>query len=553
MPAYPLLYLLGLTLLLSGCWGPETLPKDIRYQRENIAKQADIGGNCRLLALREDFFEKKALCEHFEKRDEHCESFPERKPGCYDFLSEHKYESRKTSCRIFIKQMDNCVNFVEDRPFYYKMAEAFALPLELWWQGLKYSLSFTPGTGEMAWYKRILYIQDDIHIAVLWSGYGGKGFLQGVELAMNELNQEKSVLGRKLIWTVYDDEKSVSQTQKIAWDLGRQTDVVAVIGRQPSSTAIPASIIYHYGGMLYLSLSATNVMLTRHNFDKLFSLIPNNEAMALQMVKFALDRQQNYKRVVILHARDPYNEELAFAFRDHGLKNEMEFPFQRSFFARKKNFQDIIFDLRQQKYDAIFLAAAAETATHFVKQVRKIDKNVPILGGDALDSLDFLAATDQDSDNVFVPTVYSEDESFKKNRGFVNNYRREYGMTPDTWAAQGYDSVYLLAYAINRAKSTVPAEVSASLRYMPYWLGVTGLHHFAVDGYVKEKKFYFKQAKNGEFDMLPSLYKSIKLREIEVKHKYHVKLDVEEQAYIDGLKTKQKTEALADKTPDKTH
>ena len=535
MRPWYILVLCLLSIFITACSSdPETLPKDIRYQRATLAKQADMGGNCRLLALQEDFFEKKDICNHFRKLDKNCESFPEKKQGCYEFLSSANYDERKTRCRIFIKRVQNCVNFVENRPFYTKLLEIFSLPRALWGQGLLYSLSFEEGQGEMAWYKRIQHIQDDINIAILWSGYSD-GFLKGVELAIVELNQDNAVLGRKLKSVIYNDQKSIDMTQHIAWDLGRQTEIVAVIGRQPSSTAIPASIIYHYGGMLYLSVSATNVMLTRHNFDKLFSLIPNNEAMAQQLVKFALNQRQNYKKVVILHARDPYNEELAFAFREHGLKNGMTFPFQRSFFERKKNFQDIIFELRKQKFDAIFLAASADTSSYFIKQVRKINPTVPILGGDSLDSLDFLAATDQASDNVFVPTVYSEDESFAKNRQFINNYRHIYGMAPDTWAAQGYDSIYLLAYAINRAKSTVPDEVAASLRYMPYWLGVTGLHHFAVNGYVKEKSFYFKQALNGEFKMLPSLYKPINFRKIQIKYKYHVPLTQEEQAYIDNL------------------
>ena len=69
----------------------------------------------------------------------------------------------------------------------------------------------------------------------------------------------------------------------------------------------------------------------------------------------------------------------------------------------------------------------------------------------------------------------------EKTRQFVVSFRELYGKYPDTWAAQGYDAVMLLAAAMEKATSSNPQKIAQALRSME-WLGVTGLHKFDENG-----------------------------------------------------------------------
>ena len=109
-------------------------------------------------------------------------------------------------------------------------------------------------------------------------------------------------------------------------------------------------------------------------------------------------------------------------------------------------------------------------------------------------------------DGTIVPSFYRPREDSKQQNAFVAAYQRTYGKMPDQHAAQGYDSMNLLAYGIQNAKSTHPKALSSSLHHIPYWSGLTGVHSFDVRGDVVGKKYFFQVLKNGEWEWLPVVH-----------------------------------------------
>ena len=56
-------------------------------------------------------------------------------------------------------------------------------------------------------------------------------------------------------------------------------------------------------------------------------------------------------------------------------------------------------------------------------------------------------------------TNWIDTASTPGNQAFVQNYQATYGIEPNTWAAQSYASVYILAEAIADAQSTDPVKI----------------------------------------------------------------------------------------------
>ncbi|GEM_PF-485803 len=341
-----------------------------------------------------------------------------------------------------------------------------------------------------------------VDIAIVWPQDPHEGQLvSGAILAQEEVNRQGGVLnGRPIKLWFFDD------TFDIADKVSNNLDLLAAIGHHNSETSIPASITYEYRGMLYLSPRATLVALTSHRFSYVFRTIPNNKQMAAQLAHFV--KLQGYKRIVLLYSRDPYAEEVAAKFYENAVNNDTQIVHRASFFEHRRNFRSLIADFRGKKFDAIFLAAWPAAAAKVIKQTRDMGiKEQPFIGVDAMDSGLLAERAGSAADGTVVPTVYdARAVTSQDSVRFINNFQARFNRTPDTWAAQGYDGVKLLAYAMNDAKSTVPLAVATTLRYLNFWLGVTGAYRFDRSGDIYGKLYKFNELKDGRFESIGSAH-----------------------------------------------
>ena len=92
---------------------------------------------------------------------------------------------------------------------------------------------------------------------------------------------------------------------------------------------------------------------------------------------------------------------------------------------------------------------------------------------------------------------YDVNSPTPQNQVFVRKFRARFGKDPDTWAAQGYDALYILAKAVNATRSANPLDLSYSIRYMDAWEGVNGRYKFDDQGELEDKPIYLDVYRNG--------------------------------------------------------
>ena len=85
---------------------------------------------------------------------------------------------------------------------------------------------------------------------------------------------------------------------------------------------------------------------------------------------------------------------------------------------------------------------------------------------------------------------------------FNKAFAARYGSIPDAYAAQAYDAIKLLGYAIQKAGTTVPEKVAQALYATKGWNGVTGSHTFDENGDMVQKPMDFQVVHNGKFEFL---------------------------------------------------
>lgn len=356
---------------------------------------------------------------------------------------------------------------------------------------------------------------DPIVIGIPWRAADSDAFIDGVKLAVNEINQKGGVLNSPLQLILNDGESafndpalSVGERQEIilntANSFAANPYLTAVIGHSTSSIAVLASVIYQNNGILFLAPNATNAKLTEHNFDYTFRAIPTNAETGSQLAAYAA--QRGYKHIAMLHGRGDYETELANTFATASIdKYDTNIVYRRSFFNNTLDIMSLVTDLKKlQHLDAVFIASNSRISANIYQQSRNMGLKLPFIGGETLDTQIFLDQIKQWENgkgiqNSSIPTVFNV--SAPASQPFVRQFKQAYGEAaqPDYLAALGYDSVHLLAHGIQRAQSKVPLEIAVALRYMEACNGVAGTYEFKRNGDLKTKPLYFKRLVNGHY------------------------------------------------------
>ena len=327
---------------------------------------------------------------------------------------------------------------------------------------------------------------------------------KGMDLAVEELNAAGGVLGRPVRLLRVDDQESVDRGRIIAQELGRNPDVVAVIGHLHSYVTVSAAPIYDLSGLLLVSATSTSPELTSKGYGRVFRTVFNDTEVGRQMAQFARDR--GYRRMVIYYARNEYGRELANAFEEQLVSGGGQVVNRESFdpnlSANPVAAEQTVSAWTNWEFDAVFIAGQDAQAALLVKEMRRRGIHVPVLGGDALATPVFLQRGGEAVEGTVIATAFHREAPDAEVRRFNDAFQKRYGTMPDVGAALGYDAVRVLAQAMREAQSTEPDKVSAAMHGLRGFRGVTGAFTFDESGNLVGMPIHKIVVRDGEFRYL---------------------------------------------------
>lgn len=131
----------------------------------------------------------------------------------------------------------------------------------------------------------------------------------------------------------------------------------------------------------------------------------------------------------------------------------------------------------------VFMPIYAEEASTFLTQAKgKFADDVYFFGADGLDGI--MGKVEQNpsiANNVLMLTPFSADSSNEAVQSFVKKYQDDFGATPDQFAADGYDAVYVIKAAVEKAGSTSGAAMADAMTQITVE-GITGTMTWKEDG-----------------------------------------------------------------------
>ncbi|MFC0328652.1 ABC transporter substrate-binding protein [Paenibacillus sepulcri] len=341
---------------------------------------------------------------------------------------------------------------------------------------------------------------DEIVVGAAWPfADRNDGFKEGLELALEEINQT-GVIGSKIKLEQKDDLSSVTDGLTIAQNFSNDLNVTAVIGDRSSAVTVPASKVYEQAGVLFLAPTSTSPKLTEGGVSHIFRLIPNDTQIGAEMADYANSKM--YKNIAVFYANDEYGRGLANSFEDSAKISDIQIIDRVSDYKDIDDLRRLVNKWNALGCDAVFVAEAMPDGANIILELRKAGLNLPVMGGDALDSDSLIEIGEKAVEGVVVASIFNPNDTDPKVRDFVESYKSRFGAEPNKYAAQAYDSLHLLAAAITEADSRKPADIAAALRKQETWPGVSGDRSFDASGDVNDMHIVMKQVKQGQFEYL---------------------------------------------------
>jgi len=341
---------------------------------------------------------------------------------------------------------------------------------------------------------------DNIKVVVPWPRDGRVSLIEGVTLALEELNRSPHPLANRIRVQLINEPYTSVDHGAIARRVASDPEVMAVIGHESSEAAIQSAVTYEGAGILYLSPKATLSRLTEHGFQMSFRLVPDDESFAQALAHFALT--QGWKRVGVLYGRFEQGEALARWFPHYAVRQGVVPAYFRSYLPavdhRRHDFRQMLSTMRTETTDAILLADQLPWAAKVLVDMQAMGFTQPVLAGDKLDSSDAWRLAGTAANNLYVASAVDPESKSPNYVAFRQRFHDRFKSYPGYGASQGYEAFRLFVAAAEKSQSVDPIVVSTTLKTND-WDGLFGKFTFTPDGAYSGRTVIIKRMKDGEF------------------------------------------------------
>ena len=299
----------------------------------------------------------------------------------------------------------------------------------------------------------------------------GVSMRDGVKLAVAEINKAGGVLGRPIELVERDDEAKNELGVQIAQELINKESVVATLGFINTGVALAAQRFYQEAEIPVINNVATGSVIAKQflppeNKANFIFRTSANDTIQSSMIAEEAIKRQGFKKPAILADSTNYGQlgktDLTTALGKMGITPVA---------TEKFNIGDTdmtaqLLRAKEAGADVILTYAIGPELAQIANGMAKLGWKVPMIGSWTLSMASFIDTAGANGDGAMMPQTFIQLPTTPKRKAFIEAYQKAYGVDripSPVSAAQGYDSVYLLAAAIKQAGGTDGRKIKDAL------------------------------------------------------------------------------------------
>jgi branched-chain amino acid transport system substrate-binding protein len=288
------------------------------------------------------------------------------------------------------------------------------------------------------------------------STYGTKT-RDAINMAIEEINAKGGVLGgKKLVAVVEDDENKAEKTLNAFTKLVSQEKVVGIIGSLGSTCTLSINKQAQQRKVVLITPSSTNDTITLAG-DYIFRACFNDSFQGSVVAKFAKNDLKYTKVAILYDTTNDYSKGIKENFKKVFTEAGGTIVAEEAYSGGDKDFKAQLTKIKGTNPDALFIPDYYSTIQYLAPQVRSSGITATMMGADGWDEA--TGAADDSVLGAYYSNHYSPEADDQEIKDFVKNFEAKYKTESNALAALGYDALYILAEAIDRAGSTDSAKI----------------------------------------------------------------------------------------------
>ena len=287
----------------------------------------------------------------------------------------------------------------------------------------------------------------------------GIGVRNGIELAVKEINEAGGINGVQIEYRFEDDqldnEKSVNGYNALKdWGMN------VLIGSTTSGCSTAVSQVSSKDHMFQLTPSASSIDSVEA--ENTFRVCFSDPSQGFSSAQYIGNNGLASKVAVIYNSSDSYSSGIYETFVAEAANQPFEVVSAEAFTDdNKTDFSVQLTKAKEAGADLVFLPMYYNEASLILAQANAMDYAPIFFGVDGMDGIlsnveDFDTAL---AEGVYLLTPFAADAP--ESIDFTAAYEAAYGITPNQFAADAYDAVYILKQLIEESGATPQDGISA--------------------------------------------------------------------------------------------
>lgn len=309
----------------------------------------------------------------------------------------------------------------------------------------------------------------------------GNSVKNGATIAIKEINDAGGVTVGDKKYTLemnFADDQASPDIAVTAFNTVMDWGAQAILGSVTSGSCLAIRKDTFEAGILQLTPSGSAAECTE--YENAFRLCFTDPIQGVTLANLA--KELGYEKIAIIYNNSSeYSTGVMKAFSEQVVTDGGTIVATEAFADGAIDFNTQLTKIKATDAEVIFVPAYYNDAAYITQQASDLGMNLPFFGSDGWDGV--LAQVKDPAvleGAIFLSPFYANDEAPAVKK-FVETYQSNYGAVPDQFAADGYDSVYVIKAAMEKASSVESKDMISAMTQITVD-GLTGSVSFTADG-----------------------------------------------------------------------
>ncbi len=287
----------------------------------------------------------------------------------------------------------------------------------------------------------------------------GQAAMNGAQIAIDEINAAGGINGYQIEFNPQDDETDNDKSIN-AYNTLKDWGMQILMGCVTSGCCTAVSDYAAEDNMFLLTPSASSV--TSITYDNAFRVCFSDPNQGIGAADYIADNGLATKIAIIYDNSDVYSTGIMDKFTAEAAVKGLEIVASESFNAdNKTDFSVQLAAAKDAGAELIFLPIYYSEASLILAQAASMEYAPMFFGCDGLDGILTMENFDTTlAEGVMLLTPFAADATDDLTVNFVKAYQDRFGETPNQFAADGYDAIYIIKAAIEKAGATPDMSTS---------------------------------------------------------------------------------------------